>query len=283
MSKRITAAAVLTMVVLGGLVLGGCSGGGAASSKGASGAQGRATSQSTAGSTAAPSTGNAKATDKPGAKAGSDASPGTDASASSGKGKSTAGPTSQPGTGTAKKPAGTTATGTLKKQKQGTAAGKNVQSGSNASPGSDTGEPGSGAADAKGSPAQKITNKAEAAQRYQAIDDAYTASLRDLLRALATKPLNMKVVRAGVVKSTGGYQTRLDSLRAVEWPSAVQPKVDLFVELASTTGHRMFKEMEKAQTPADLSGRADEPDVRKLRSAEMGVRSALGLRNPSTG
>jgi hypothetical protein len=45
----------------------------------------------------------------------------------------------------------------------------------------------------------------------------------------------------------------------------------------------MFKEMENAKATTDLTGRSAQPDVRKLRNAEMDMRSALGLANPTAG
>jgi hypothetical protein len=297
MRKAITAVAVLLL-----LVLAGCSGGvrssdsAAPDGAAAGGAAGQATPQRDSGATGAPTAtgtkhaGTATGTGTGTAKAGTDSST-AGAKASGTKvtqgGKPSESQASSPKAGAGKtkgssKSTGAKVGGAAAATSKGAGGGAGAAGGSDAAPGSSAAG-GSGNGDTAAPPAQTIADKAPAAKRYREIDDAYTASLRDLLKALATRPLNMKAVRAGVRKSTTGYEARLASLQAVQWPSDVQPTVDQFLELASTTGLQMFKEMEQAQSPADLTGRADKPAPRKLRSAEIAMRAALGLANPTGG
>lgn len=284
MRKAIAAVAVLAMMVLAG-----CSGGdgprsdsaGPGGSNAGGNTQAGASSQGATAATKAPATESTKGAGKAGSAASADASASSgkgqsqasaQASASGGKGGTKAGSQTSAGA-KAKTSTGSKATG----KAPGTSAG-----GSNGS-GSIGATAGSGDSDTAAAPALTLLEDAEATERYREIDDGYTASLRSLLKALAKRPLSMKAVRSGVKKSTVGYRERTEALQAIPWPKSVQPKVDTFVELASTTGLAMFKEMESAQTTADLGGRANQPDVRKLTNAERAMRSALGLPNPTAG
>lgn len=117
---------------------------------------------------------------------------------------------------------------------------------------------------------------AKYAAKYQEINKAYLASTQDLTAALEKRPADMKDVRAAVKKATGGYEERLSRLSAVKWPASVRDAMNDYIEVATTVSRASGKQMEDAQTVADVRSWTIDPEaLGKVYKAEAKVQAKL--------
>ena len=121
-----------------------------------------------------------------------------------------------------------------------------------------------------------VLTRAQAAERYRSLADAYRKARQPLDRALDREPIDMAAIRRGAATAATAYRARIAGLLDTPWPADVKPLVDDYVTKAAK-GLNFLLTAAKAKSLTDILATASQDSTDAINAADTLVRVKLGL------